>query len=57
MSQRQGGTLGSAGQLISGTEAKVVRRDGSLAKYGEEGELYVRGPQGRFNRYLDNAEA
>ncbi|KAG8908414.1 hypothetical protein FRB99_006619 [Tulasnella sp. 403] len=55
--QRKAGTPGSAGQLISGTEAKVVKPDGSLAKYGEMGELYVRGPQGRFNRYLDNPAA
>ena len=43
--------------MLSGTEAKVVKRDGSLAEYGEKGELYIRGPQGRFNRYLNNPEA
>ncbi|KAG9018596.1 hypothetical protein FRB90_011264 [Tulasnella sp. 427] len=55
--QRLGGTLGSAGQLISGTEAKVIKQDGSFAKYGEMGELYIRGPQGRFNRYFNNPTA
>ncbi|KAG8960122.1 hypothetical protein FRC05_007047 [Tulasnella sp. 425] len=55
--QRHGGTLGSAGQLISGTEAKVVKSDGTLADYGEMGELFIRGPQGRFNRYLNNPAA
>lgn len=55
--QRHGGTLGSAGQLVSGTEAKVVKSDGTLAKYGEMGELFIRGPQGRFNRYFNNPAA
>ncbi|KAG9042609.1 hypothetical protein FS837_010626 [Tulasnella sp. UAMH 9824] len=55
--QRHGGTLGSAGQLVSGTEAKVVKSDGTLAKYGEMGELFIRGPQGRFNRYYNNPAA
>ncbi|KAG8949718.1 hypothetical protein FRC04_008258 [Tulasnella sp. 424] len=55
--QRHGGTLGSAGQLVSGTEAKVVKSDGTLADYGEMGELFVRGPQGRFNRYHNNPAA
>ncbi|KAG8923732.1 hypothetical protein FRC01_012417 [Tulasnella sp. 417] len=49
--------VGSAGQLVSGTEAKVVKSDGTLAKYGEMGELYIRGPQGRFNRYYNNPAA
>lgn len=30
---------------IAGTSVKVVRNDGSLAKSGEAGELYVRGGQ------------
>ncbi|KAG8886607.1 hypothetical protein FRB97_000026 [Tulasnella sp. 331] len=57
ISQREGGTLGSAGQLVAGTEAKVVKPDGSLAKIGEEGELYVRGAQCHFNSYFNNDAA
>lgn len=39
------GTLGSAGQLMPGTVARIVKSDGSLAGYDEEGELQVKGPQ------------
>ncbi|KAK7039324.1 phenylacetyl-CoA ligase [Favolaschia claudopus] len=39
------GKLGSAGMLIPGTSAKVVKSDGSLARDGEQGELYLQGPQ------------
>ncbi|KAI0357673.1 phenylacetyl-CoA ligase [Trametes cingulata] len=39
------GTLGSAGQLIPGIVAKVVKPDGSLARVGEPGELLLKGPQ------------
>ncbi|KAH9903312.1 phenylacetyl-CoA ligase [Cubamyces lactineus] len=39
------GTLGSAGQLIPGIVAKVVKPDGSLAGVGEPGELLLKGPQ------------
>ena len=38
------GTVGSAGQLIPGIIARVVKSDGSLAKEGEQGELVVTGP-------------
>ncbi|KDQ21321.1 hypothetical protein BOTBODRAFT_40152 [Botryobasidium botryosum FD-172 SS1] len=54
--QRKGGVLGSAGQLVSGTEAKVIKEDGSLADYGEEGEFAVRGPQMAL-RYEHNEAA
>ncbi|KAG8962032.1 hypothetical protein FRC03_004671 [Tulasnella sp. 419] len=54
---QQQGTLGSAGQLVSGTEAKVVKPDGTLGGVGEAGELWVRGPQGLYNKYLNNDEA
>ncbi|KAG9005382.1 hypothetical protein FRB95_004687 [Tulasnella sp. JGI-2019a] len=57
VSQREAGTIGSAGQLVAGTEAKVVRADGSLARIGEEGELYIRGPQCHYNRYFNNDAA
>ncbi|KAI0657594.1 phenylacetyl-CoA ligase [Cubamyces menziesii] len=39
------GTLGSAGQLVPGIVAKVVKPDGSLAGVGEPGELLLKGPQ------------
>ncbi|KAF9074756.1 hypothetical protein BDP27DRAFT_1444156 [Rhodocollybia butyracea] len=40
------GTLGSGGQLLPGTIAKVVKSDGkTLAKFGEVGELYIQGGQ------------
>ena len=38
------GSLGSAGQLLPGITARVVKRDGSLARPGEQGELFVKGP-------------
>lgn len=50
------GTFGSAGQLLPGTVAKVVKPDGSLAGYEEEGELVVTGPQMAL-RYTNNEQA
>ncbi|OBZ76378.1 4-coumarate--CoA ligase-like 3 [Grifola frondosa] len=50
------GTLGSAGQLVSGTIAKVVKADGSLAGVGEPGELFITGPQITLG-YYGNDEA
>ena len=50
------GTLGSGGQLVSGTVAKVVKADGTLARVGEPGELFIRGPQVALG-YYRNAEA
>lgn len=50
------GTVGSAGQLIPGIVARVVKEDGSLASEGERGELVVTGPAMAL-RYLDNPEA
>ncbi|KAF8642004.1 hypothetical protein AX16_009726 [Volvariella volvacea WC 439] len=38
------GTIGSAGQLIPGIRARVVKPDGTLAREGETGELVVTGP-------------
>ncbi|KAH9081565.1 amp dependent CoA ligase [Lactarius deliciosus] len=49
-------TLGSAGQLISGTRVRVVKADGTLAKVGEPGELVVTGPSMAL-RYLNNGKA
>ncbi|KAI0795462.1 amp dependent CoA ligase [Abortiporus biennis] len=49
-------TPGSAGHLLPGIVVKLVKRDGSLAGFGEPGELYVKSPS-RALRYLDNEEA
>lgn len=49
------GTLGSGGQLIAGTIAKVVKEDGTLAKVDEPGELYVRGKQNALGYYKNEA--
>ncbi|PCH36900.1 amp dependent CoA ligase [Wolfiporia cocos MD-104 SS10] len=38
------GTPGSAGRLLPGIIARVVRPDGSLAKLGQPGHLIVKGP-------------
>ncbi len=50
------GTLGSAGQLISGIRARVVKTDGTLAAVGEPGELVVTGPSMALG-YLNNGKA
>ncbi|KIJ47857.1 hypothetical protein M422DRAFT_777999 [Sphaerobolus stellatus SS14] len=49
------GTPGSAGQLVSGTVAKVVKEDGNLAKVGESGELYIKGEQVALGYYKNEA--
>lgn len=49
-------TVGSAGQLIPGIIARVVKQDGSLAVEGEQGELVVTGPSMALG-YLGNAAA
>ena len=50
------GTLGSGGQLVPGCIARVVKSDGSLATYEEEGELHVTGPQMAL-RYTNDEKA
>ena len=50
------GTPGSAGQLVPGCIARIVKEDGTLADYDEEGELHITGPSMAL-RYLDNDEA
>lgn len=49
-------TPGSAGVLIPGVVARVVKPDGSLAKEGESGELVVTGPSMSLG-YYKNPEA
>ncbi|KZT05787.1 phenylacetyl-CoA ligase [Laetiporus sulphureus 93-53] len=49
------GTPGSAGQLVCGTLAKVVKPDGTLAGYNEPGELHVSGGQITLGYYGDEA--
>ncbi|KAF9502460.1 phenylacetyl-CoA ligase [Pleurotus eryngii] len=50
------GTIGSAGTLIPGVRARIVKADGSLGKAGEVGELVVTGPSMSLG-YPDNAQA
>lgn len=49
-------TMGSAGQLLPGVVARVVKSDGSLASEGEKGELVVTGPSMSLG-YFDNEAA
>ncbi len=49
-------TPASAGVLIPGIVARVVKPDGTLAKLGEPGELLVRGPSMALG-YYKNPEA
>lgn len=44
-------TMGSAGELIPGIVARVVKPDGSLAAEGELGELVVTGPSMAMGYY------
>ncbi|KAH9486564.1 4-coumarate--CoA ligase-like 1 [Psilocybe cubensis] len=56
---RKLGTVGSAGELIPGITAKVVKPDGTYAKEGEQGELVVKGPNmamGYYNNPTATAE-
>jgi len=50
------GLVGSAGQLLPGIIARVVKPDGSLAKEGEPGELVVTGPSMAMG-YMDSEAA
>ncbi|KAK0199836.1 phenylacetyl-CoA ligase [Desarmillaria ectypa] len=45
------GTLGSGGQLLPGTTAKVVKEDGTIAQDGEVGELLIKGGQVALGYY------
>ena len=50
LSQRIG-TPGSAGTFIPGLRARIVKPDGTDAKAGEQGELYVTGPSMALGYY------
>lgn len=50
------GVPGSAGRLVPGVVAKVVKADGTLAGFNEPGELQVKIPSVALG-YLDNEEA
>jgi len=50
------GIPGAAGTLLPGTEARIVKSDGTLAGYGEPGELYVKTPSSALC-YPNNATA
>jgi 4-coumarate--CoA ligase len=38
------GTLGSAGQIVPGIVARIIKADGTFGRHGEQGELIVRTP-------------
>ncbi|CAL1695176.1 unnamed protein product [Somion occarium] len=50
------GSLGSGGQIMPGVTMRVVKEDGTLAKLGESGELYVKTPAMALG-YFNNEEA
>jgi len=50
------GLLGSTGQLLPGVRVRVLKPDGSLARPGEEGELFMSGPSIALG-YYKNPEA
>lgn len=49
-------TLGSAGQLIPGVSARVLKSDGTYGGFGEQGELVLKSPSNAL-RYSNNEEA
>lgn len=47
--------MGSVGKLVPNMEAKIVDLDGNEVPLGEEGELWMKGPN-VFDGYFNNAE-
>ena len=50
------GTLGSAGQLLPGVRAKLLKSDGTYGGPGEQGELVVYSPSNAI-KYTNNEQA
>ena len=50
------GVHGSAGHLLPGCRARIVKEDGSLAQAGEIGEAYITGPSMALG-YMNDPEA
>ncbi|KAJ6620831.1 acetyl-CoA synthetase-like protein [Mycena sp. CBHHK59/15] len=54
--ERKRGISGSAGQLVPGVVARVVKTDGTLGRYNEVGELVVKSPSNALG-YHNNQQA
>ncbi|KAJ7212301.1 phenylacetyl-CoA ligase [Mycena pura] len=54
--ERKRGVSGSAGRLLPGVVARVVKSDGTLGGYDEVGELVVKAPSNTLG-YYNNAQA
>ncbi|TFK24405.1 acetyl-CoA synthetase-like protein [Coprinopsis marcescibilis] len=50
------GPIGSAGRLLPGIKARVLKSNGQLAIHGERGELFVQGPSSALG-YLKSSKA
>lgn len=48
------GSSGSAGTMLPGVKARVVKADGTLAKVGERGELVVSSPSNALRYHRNN---
>ena len=53
---RKVGTLGSAGQLIPGVRARLLKPDGAYGGPGEQGELVIHSPSNALG-YINNEQA
>lgn len=50
------GTLGSAGQILPGIVARIIKADGTFGRHGDQGELIVQTPATALG-YSNNEEA
>ncbi|KAI0075857.1 amp dependent CoA ligase [Panus rudis PR-1116 ss-1] len=50
------GTVGCSGVITAGITVRVIKENGSLARFNEPGELYVKSPANTLG-YMDNEEA